>query len=202
MHFFPPAQVQTKKGGIPDARQAINTMQALPYTTMYNSNNYLHLSMPRTELKPGETINVNFHLRSDPNQEAKIRYYTYLVGGRRPPAPRIPARPGSPFPPRPHPPPTVPQIMNKGKLLKVGRQPREPGQALVVLPMPITKELIPSFRLVAYYTLIGASGQREVVADSVWADVRDSCVGTVSTPHLRASPSLLGALRSPVTPRG
>lgn len=139
---------QTKKEGIPQARQATNTMQALPYSTMHNSNNYLHLSLPRSELKPGETINVNFHLRADANQEAKIRYYTYLV-------------------------------MNKGKLLKAGRQAREPSQDLVVLPLTITKDFIPSFRLVAYYTLEGTSGQREVVADSVWVDVKDSCVGTL-----------------------
>ena len=70
--------------------------------------------------------------------------------------------------------------MNKGKLLKAGRQVREPGQDLVVLALPITPDFIPSFRLVAYYTLLGANGQREVVADSVWVDVKDSCVGTVS----------------------
>uniref|UniRef100_A0A8C6RY24 Complement C3 n=1 Tax=Nannospalax galili TaxID=1026970 RepID=A0A8C6RY24_NANGA len=140
--------VHTKKEGIPDARQATKTMQAQPYSTMHNSNNYLHLSVSRVELKPGDTLNVNFHLRTDPGQEAKIRYYTYLV-------------------------------MNKGKLLKVGRQVREPGQDLVVLPLSITPDFIPSFRLVAYYTLVGASGQREVVADSVWVDVKDSCVGTL-----------------------
>lgn len=49
-----------------------------------------------------------------------------------------------------------------------------------MLPLTITTDFIPSFRLVAYYTLIGASGKREVVADSVWVDVKDSCVGTVS----------------------
>lgn len=70
--------------------------------------------------------------------------------------------------------------MSKGKLLKVGRQERDVGQDLVVLPLQITTELIPSFRLVAYYTLIGTGGNREVVADSVWVDVKDSCMGTVS----------------------
>ncbi|KAL1782782.1 complement C3 [Sigmodon hispidus] len=140
--------VRTKKEGIPDARQATNTMKAQPYSTMHNSNNYLHLSVPRVELKPGDNLNINFHLRTDPSQEAKIRYYTYLV-------------------------------MNKGKLLKAGRQVREPGQDLVVLSLPITPEFIPSFRVVAYYTLVGANGQREVVADSVWVDVKDSCVGTL-----------------------
>ncbi|XP_016053478.1 PREDICTED: complement C3 [Miniopterus natalensis] len=137
--------VRTVKEGIPEARQATNKMQALPYSTMGNSNNYLHLSVPRVELKPGDTLHVNFHLRMDPGQDANIRYYTYLV-------------------------------MNKGKLLKVGRQVREAGQDLVVLPLTITPDFIPSFRLVAYYTLI-TRGQREVVADSVWVDVKDSCVG-------------------------
>ncbi|KAM4858559.1 complement C3-like [Urocitellus parryii] len=140
--------VRTSKQGIPQARQAVRTMQAQPYSTLFNSNNYLHLSVSRMELKPGETLNVNFHLRVDPGQDAKIRYYTYL-------------------------------ILNKGKLLKAGRQAREPGQDLVVLPLTITADFIPSFRLVAYYTLMGASGNREVVADSVWVDVKDTCVGTL-----------------------
>ncbi|MCQ7614257.1 hypothetical protein NP188_24540, partial [Salmonella enterica] len=140
--------VRTKKEGILQGRQASKTMRAQPYGTMYNSNNYLHLSVSRMELKPGNTLNVNFHLRTDAGQEAKIRYYTYLV-------------------------------ISKGKLLKVGRQAREPGQDLVVLPLTITTDFIPSFRLLAYYTLMGANGQREVVADSVWVDVKDSCVGTL-----------------------
>ncbi|XP_032025330.1 complement C3 [Hylobates moloch] len=140
--------VRTKKQELSEAEQATRTMQAQPYSTVGNSNNYLHLSVPRTELRPGETLNVNFLLRIDRAHEAKIRYYTYL-------------------------------IMNKGKLLKAGRQAREPGQELVVLPLSITTDFIPSFRLVAYYTLIGASGQREVVADSVWVDVKDSCVGSL-----------------------
>uniref|UniRef100_A0A2K6FFT9 Complement C3 n=1 Tax=Propithecus coquereli TaxID=379532 RepID=A0A2K6FFT9_PROCO len=107
--------VRTKKEGISEAEQATNTMQAQPYSTVGNSNNYLHLSVPRVELKPGETLNINFHLRADPGLDARIRYYTYL-------------------------------IMNKGKLLKVGRQVHEPGQDLVVLPLTVTKDFIPSFR--------------------------------------------------------
>ncbi|KAM5239077.1 complement C3 [Ctenodactylus gundi] len=140
--------VRTQKEDIPEARQASRTMQAQPYSTLHNSNNYLHLSVPRAELRPGETLNVNFHLRADKGHEAKIRYYTYL-------------------------------ILNKGRLMKAGRQLREPGQDLVVLPLSVTPDFIPSFRLVAYYTLIGANGQWEVVADSVWVDVKDSCVGTL-----------------------
>ncbi|KAF7475563.1 hypothetical protein GHT09_013514 [Marmota monax] len=181
--------VRTSKQGIPQARQAVKTMQAQPYSTLFNSNNYLHLSVSRMELKPGETLNVNFHLRVDPGQDAKIRYYTYLVRGPGPPRPAhgcSGTQHPSPSPDlllcRPDLCPSVPQILNKGKLLKAGRQAREPGQDLVVLPLTITADFIPSFRLVAYYTLMGASGKREVVADSVWVDVKDSCVGTVSIP--------------------
>lgn len=156
------------KEGLPKARQATNSMQALPYNTMGNSNNFLHLSVPRVELKPGDTLNVNFHLRADPGVDAKIHYYTYL-------------------------------IMNKGKLLKVGRQKREAGQNLVVLPLAITTDFIPSFRLVAYYTMMGASG-REVVADSVWVDVKDLCVGTVSVPALSAGVRGLWLRPAPLRP--
>ncbi|XP_078299622.1 complement C3-like isoform X2 [Panthera onca] len=141
-----PITVSTRKDGIPESRQTNRTMNAQPYSTM--SNNYLHISVPRVELKPGEDLNVNFHLRIDPTttQENNIRYFTYLV-------------------------------MNKGKLLKVERQTRESGQDMYVLPLTITEDFIPSFRLVAYYTFINNNGQREVVADSVWVDVKDSCVG-------------------------
>lgn len=60
-------------------------MTAQPYGTMHNSNNYLHLAVSREELKPGDNLKVNFHLRTDPGQEAKIRYYTYLVRGHQKP---------------------------------------------------------------------------------------------------------------------
>lgn len=51
MHPSVPGQVRTMKEGLPKARQATNSMQALPYNTMGNSNNFLHLSVPRVELK-------------------------------------------------------------------------------------------------------------------------------------------------------
>ncbi|KAF3829530.1 hypothetical protein GH733_003794 [Mirounga leonina] len=195
------AQALTQEDGV--AKLTMNTpkhpqpllITAQPYTAMGDVKNYLHLSVPRLELKPGETLNVNFHLRADPNQERTITYYTYLVCGflrsqAPPPPPHNPppqaASPALPSPGRPTPshladpiPTCSPQIMNKGKILKVGRQKREPGQDLVVMPLTITTDFIPSFRLVAYYTVLDNKGQREVVADSVWVDVKDSCMGTL-----------------------
>ena len=49
------------------------------------------------------------------------------------------------------------------------------GQVLISLIVPITKEMLPSFRILAYYHTNG----NEVVSDSVWVDVKDTCMGTV-----------------------
>ncbi|XP_070597682.1 A.superbus venom factor 1-like isoform X2 [Erythrolamprus reginae] len=64
-------------------------------------------------------------------------------------------------------------ILTKGKIFKVGRQPRRAGQNLVTMNLRITPDLIPSFRFVAYYQV----GNNEIVADSVWVDVKDTCMG-------------------------
>ena len=39
----------------------------------------------------------------------------------------------------------------------------------------IRKEMLPSFRIIAYYF----TNDNEVVSDSVWVDVEDSCMGSV-----------------------
>lgn len=49
------------------------------------------------------------------------------------------------------------------------------GQTLISLILPITKEMLPSFRIIAYYH----PTDNEVVSDSVWVDVKDSCMGSV-----------------------
>ncbi|XP_032066838.1 A.superbus venom factor 1-like [Thamnophis elegans] len=66
-------------------------------------------------------------------------------------------------------------ILTKGKIFKVGRQPKGDGQNLVTMTLRITPDLIPSFRFVAYYLV----GNSEIVADSVWVDVKDTCMGTL-----------------------
>ncbi|XP_039193190.1 complement C3 [Crotalus tigris] len=66
-------------------------------------------------------------------------------------------------------------ILTKGKIFKAGRQPRGAGQNLVTMTLPITPDLIPSFRFLAYYQV----GNSEIVADSVWVDVKDTCMGTL-----------------------
>nr|XP_055060094.1 complement component c3a, duplicate 6 [Misgurnus anguillicaudatus] len=65
-------------------------------------------------------------------------------------------------------------ILSKGQIIKVDRFKRR-GQSLVTLSLPVTKEMVPSFRFVAYYHV----GSSEVVSDSVWVDVKDTCMGTL-----------------------
>nr|ADU33222.1 complement component c3 [Epinephelus coioides] len=75
-------------------------------------------------------------------------------------------------------------ILSRGQLVKKGRY-KTRGQVLISLIVPITKEMLPSFRIVAYYHTSG----NEVVSDSVWVDVTDSCMGSLKLESLRAAPS-------------
>ncbi|KAL7845318.1 hypothetical protein AOLI_G00235100 [Acnodon oligacanthus] len=65
-------------------------------------------------------------------------------------------------------------ILSKGLIVQADRFKRQ-GQSVVTLSVPVTKDMLPSFRVVAYYH-VGAS---EVVADSVWVDVKDTCMGSL-----------------------
>ncbi|XP_076142218.1 complement C3-like isoform X1 [Alosa pseudoharengus] len=78
-------------------------------------------------------------------------------------------------------------ILTKGQLVQAERFKRQ-GQNLVTLSLPVTKDMVPSFRIVAYYHV----GSTEVVSDSVWVDVKDTCMGT-----LKVEPSRPVAVYSP-----
>ncbi|KAK1886212.1 Complement C3 [Dissostichus eleginoides] len=65
-------------------------------------------------------------------------------------------------------------IMSRGQLVQKGRYETR-GQVLISLIVPITKDMLPSFRIIAYYHTNG----NEVVSDSVWVDVKDSCMGSL-----------------------
>ncbi|XP_023670396.2 complement C3-like [Paramormyrops kingsleyae] len=68
-------------------------------------------------------------------------------------------------------------VLNKGKIVVADHMPRS-GQLVTSIPLVVTPEMMPSFRFVAFYILPWV-GTSEVVADSVWVDVVDRCVGTL-----------------------
>lgn len=55
-------------------------MVAEAYQSQAQSKNYLHLAVTASELKPGDNLPVNFHLKSDkPAVLNQIHYFTYIV---------------------------------------------------------------------------------------------------------------------------
>ncbi|XP_030635551.1 complement C3-like [Chanos chanos] len=133
--------VKTNHPGLPDERQARNSMSASAYTTKGGSKNYLHIGVDAAELQIGDQLKVNLNLGNSPGVQDQD--FTYM-------------------------------ILSKGQIVKVKRFKRK-GQALVSLSLTVTKDMVPAFRLVAYYHV----GSSEVVSDSVWVDVKDTCMGTL-----------------------
>ncbi|XP_040001306.1 complement C3-like isoform X2 [Xiphias gladius] len=75
-------------------------------------------------------------------------------------------------------------ILSRGQLIKYGRYMMR-GQVLISMTLPITKDMLPSFRILAYYH----TNDNEVVSDSVWVDVKDSCMGLLKLEPSRPAPS-------------
>ncbi|XP_033969721.1 complement C3-like isoform X1 [Trematomus bernacchii] len=75
-------------------------------------------------------------------------------------------------------------IMSRGQLVQKGRH-NTRGQVLISLMVIITKDMLPSFRIIAYYH----TNENEVVSDSVWVDVKDSCMGSLKLEPSRPAPS-------------
>ncbi|KAM9469330.1 complement C4-B [Clarias gariepinus] len=63
-------------------------------------------------------------------------------------------------------------IVSKGRVLKAGRIQRT---QLTSMNLPFSVDMVPAFRLVAYYYTQAGN----IVADSVWVDVKDVCQGKV-----------------------
>uniref|UniRef100_A0A8D2JPN4 Complement C3 n=1 Tax=Sciurus vulgaris TaxID=55149 RepID=A0A8D2JPN4_SCIVU len=71
-------------------------------------------------------------------------------------------------------------ILSKGRIVSAKHQPRSPGSVYTSAIIEVTPEMLPSFRIVAFYLLPrGAHQDPELVADSIWIDVKDRCMGTL-----------------------
>ncbi|XP_061299281.1 complement C3 [Pezoporus flaviventris] len=140
-----PITVRTAEPELPGPRQASRQMVAEAYRSQGASGNFLHLAVGATELQLGENLAVNFHLKTNNNNVWDSVPYFTYL------------------------------IMSKGHIVHVGRQRHEAGQSLVTMSLPVTSELLPSFRIVAYYHVLPG----EIVADSIWVDVKDTCMGTL-----------------------
>ncbi|XP_034045025.1 complement C3a.1 [Thalassophryne amazonica] len=75
-------------------------------------------------------------------------------------------------------------ILSRGQLVKHGRY-KAQGQVLISFTQTVTNDMLPSFRIVAYYH----PNANEVVSDSIWVDVKDTCMGVLKLEPTRAVPS-------------
>ncbi|KAM9443290.1 complement C4-B-like [Salvelinus alpinus] len=66
-------------------------------------------------------------------------------------------------------------VLSKGRVVQMNRVQRT---ELTTFSLPYSLDLVPSFRLVAYY-FTQALEKTTIVADSVWADVKDICKGQI-----------------------
>ncbi|XP_061736553.1 complement C3-like [Nerophis ophidion] len=65
-------------------------------------------------------------------------------------------------------------IFSRGQLVQYGRY-RSRGEIIISIIVTVTKDMLPSFRLIAYYH----ANANEVVSDSIWVEVEDSCMGSL-----------------------
>ncbi|XP_023276371.1 complement C3-like [Seriola lalandi dorsalis] len=65
-------------------------------------------------------------------------------------------------------------IMSRGQLVKYERY-RTKSEVVISKIVHITKDMLPSFRIIVYYH----TNDNELVSDSVWVDVEDSCMGSL-----------------------
>ncbi|XP_078506414.1 A.superbus venom factor 1-like [Lissotriton helveticus] len=135
-----------------DNHQAKATMKAIAYKGQGHSTNYLHIGAKANALKVEDNLYVNFNVKSS-DPTTENQIKSFTY-----------------------------IIMSKGRIFKVGKQERQPGQSLVSMTLPIVPDYIPSFRIIAYYYVQG-----EIVADSVWVDVKDTCMGTLEVSGATAS---------------
>ncbi|XP_016517975.1 complement C3-like isoform X1 [Poecilia formosa] len=66
-------------------------------------------------------------------------------------------------------------ILSRGQLVKHFRE-KNVNLNQMSVTVDITKEMLPSFRIVAYYH----TSSNELVSDSVWVDVTDTCMGKLT----------------------
>ncbi|KAM3926794.1 venom factor-like [Leptodactylus fuscus] len=141
--------VKTAESVLKPTEQASGRLSVEAYKASNGQKNYLHISIDNDLLHRGKQVFVKFIIQNN-NEDIQKKIQQFIY-----------------------------LILSRGKIVTVGRQERAPGQTVVTMPLVITQDLLPSFRIVAYYTL-----EYEMVSDSMWVDVVDDCMGTL---ELKAS---------------
>uniref|UniRef100_A0A9L0TNC8 Complement C3 n=1 Tax=Equus caballus TaxID=9796 RepID=A0A9L0TNC8_HORSE len=140
-------QVETDES-LQSGEKASATMTAWPYSTQDRSGNFLHIKVKTLGTEVGSNLQLSLNTNHrDSTTKDKITHFTILV-------------------------------LSKGQIVYAKRQPKSLQNALMSASIDVTSKMLPSFRILAFYLLPRATGQDpELVADSVWIDVNDTCMG-------------------------
>ncbi|XP_073494742.1 A.superbus venom factor 1-like isoform X2 [Phyllobates terribilis] len=71
-------------------------------------------------------------------------------------------------------------IMSRGKILQTIFQKRSKTEMVSAVRFEVTRDMLPSFRIVAYYYLFYSDRILELVSDSVWLHMKRTCKGTLT----------------------
>ncbi|XP_023601135.1 complement C3-like [Myotis lucifugus] len=144
-----PIQVVTDEDLRPED-QASARMTAWPYSTQDGSGNFLHIEVKTSDTEVGSSLQLSLHTRHlNPAAKDQITHFTILV-------------------------------LSKGQIVSTKHQLKRHRSVYTSAIIDVTSEMLPSFRILAFYLLPRGTGQNpELVADSIWIDVKDRCMGTL-----------------------
>ncbi|KAM4676076.1 venom factor-like [Discoglossus pictus] len=124
--------VKTEHQHLPNSQQTSASMAATGYRPLAGLSNYLHISVVNYQMKLGDHIKVNFHVRnSDQGVRNQIQHITYLV-------------------------------LNRGMIVRAERLKMPQGVPIVSMSLLVTEAMMPSFRIVAYYMVMTTAGREIV----------------------------------------
>ncbi|KAG7454999.1 hypothetical protein MATL_G00251910 [Megalops atlanticus] len=149
--------VTTSDTNLPDNHQASGKITLLAFQTT-SVKEYLHLSVSDTVVsfleKEGESLKSEGKLLP-----ISINFYNKDAGQNLP-------TDSISF-----------MVVSRGQIIQKGKWPVTAGQKVMKQSLKVTAEMLPSFRLVAYYSVPQRS--HEIVSDSLWVDVEDVCMGSL-----------------------
>ncbi|KAM9094994.1 venom factor-like [Sarcophilus harrisii] len=140
-------RVETKDEFLQPQEQASAELTIQAYKTQEDSGNFLHIEVNTLETEVGKSLQLSLNTRHK-NQDIKERITHFTI-----------------------------LLLSKGQITHVQIEPRRVGGIVTSSMVLVRPELLPSFRILAYYILPGSSP--ELVADSIWIDVKDTCMGTL-----------------------
>ncbi|XP_029440084.1 complement C3-like isoform X2 [Rhinatrema bivittatum] len=142
-------RVRTKDPGLQGNQQAEASLTVKPYQPHTSgSGNFLHIGVESMDAQLGKILRLNLHTT---NKEQAVREKIKYIAVL---------------------------LLSKGRIAQQKIQPREALSQLTSMSFEVTPDLLPSFRILAYYVL-SLTTHTEVVADSTWIHVTDTCMGTL-----------------------